>query len=216
MRYDIRDTKYGFTPLEIIVKSKRVTCDTFFLTGFTIAELLMVVVIIALIGGVGGGLYVGTYKRILVERAARDFVLTAKYARIMAIEKQKPYKLSLDVVNGRFFLTTSQWSEQTEQLEPVIVRDLYCRPVVFEGEVGFEDIRIAPVGTEETFESEQTEEGEQVITFSPDGTVRPAVIQIGDGQTHYAIAISGATGKAKITFGTTENVTAGTIDLDAE
>jgi prepilin-type N-terminal cleavage/methylation domain-containing protein len=194
MRYDIRDTKYGFT----------------------IAELLMVVVIIALIGGAGGGLYLGTYKKILVERAARDFVLTAKYARIMAIEKQKPYKLNLDVVNGRFFLTTSQASEQTEQLESVIVRDLYCRPVEFQGDVGFEDIRIALVGIEETFESEQTEEGEQIITFSPDGTAHPAVIQIGDGKTHYAITISGATGKAKITFGTAENVMAGTVDLDAE
>jgi prepilin-type N-terminal cleavage/methylation domain-containing protein len=197
MRYDIRDTKYGFT----------------------IAELLMVVVIIALIGGVGGGLYVGTYKKILVEKAARDFVLSAKYARVMAIEKQKPYKLQLDAINGGFSLTTSQWNEQNEQLESVIVRDLYCRPVVFEGEVGFEDVRIAPVGAEETFESgwnKQAEDEGQVITFSPNGSAQPAVIQIGDGKTHYAISISGATGKAKISFGTAENLAAGTVDLDAE
>ena len=197
MRYDIRDTKYGFT----------------------IAELLMVVVIIALIGGVGGGLYVGTYKKILVEKAARDFVLSAKYARVMAIEKQKPYKLQLDAINGGFSLITSQWNEQNEQLESVIVRDLYCRPVVFEGEVGFEDVRIAPVGAEETFESgwnKQAEDEGQVITFSPNGSAQPAVIQIGDGKTHYAISISGATGKAKISFGTAENLAAGTVDLDAE
>ena len=55
-----------------------------------------------------------------------------------------------------------------------------------------------------------------MITFSPDGTAHPAVIQIGDSKTHYAITISGATGKAKITFGTAENVMAGTVDLDAE
>ena len=179
----------------------------------------MVVVIIALIGGVGGGLYVGTYKKILVERTARDFVLTAKYARVMAIEKQKPYKLQLDAINGGFSLTTSQWDEQTEQLESVIVRDLYCRPVVFEGEVGFEDIRIAPAGAEEAFErgwNEQAEDEGQVITFSPNGSAQPAVIQIGDGKTHYAISISGATGKAKISFGTAENLAAGTVDLDAE
>jgi hypothetical protein len=179
----------------------------------------MVVVIIALIGGVGGGLYVGTYKKILVEKAARDFVLSAKYARVMAIEKQKPYKLQLDAINGGFSLTTSQWNEQNEQLESVIVRDLYCRPVVFEGEVVFEDVRIAPVGAEETFESgwnEQAEDEGNVITFSPNGSAQPAVIQIGDGKTHYAISISGATGKAKISFGTAENLAAGTVDLDAE
>ncbi len=197
MKYDIRDTK----------------------CGFTISELLMVVIIIALVGGVGGGLYVGTYKRIMVERAARDFVLTAKYARIIAIEKQKPYKLYLDDVNDGFLLTTSQWSEQNEQVETIIVKDLYCRPVVFQGEVKFEDIRIAPVGAEGAIEgnqAEQTEEEGQVITFAPNGSAQPAVVQIGDGQTHYAVTISGATGKAKISFGTAENLMAGYFDLDAE
>ena len=137
----------------------------------------------------------------------------------MAIEKQKPYKLNLDAVNHRFLLTTSEWNEQNEQAETVIVRDLYCRPVQFEGDVIFEDIRIAPVETDETFQvsrTEQTGEEGQVITFSPNGLAQPAVIQIGDGKTHYAITISGATGKAKITFGTAENLAAGTVDLDAE
>jgi Tfp pilus assembly protein FimT len=194
MRYDIRNTKYGFT----------------------IAELLLVVVIITLIGGVSGGLYVGTYKRMLVEKAARDFVLTAKYARIISIEKQRPYTIRLDVENGRFLLTTSQWSEQTEQTETIIVRDIYCKPVIFEGDVRFEDVKIAPVGLDETFETEQAEEGEQTIVFSPNGTAQPALIQIGDGKTHYAITIGGATGKAKISFGTTENIKAGSIDLDTE
>jgi type II secretion system protein H len=187
--------------------------------GFTLVELLMVVVIITLIGGVSGGLYVGTYKKVLVERAARDFVLTARYARVMAIEKQKPYKLNLDAVNGRFLLTTSEWNEQDEQAELVIVSDLYCRPVELQGDVTFEDIRIAPIGTDETLQvsqTEQTEEEGQVITFSPEGSAQPAVIQIGDGKTHYSITISGATGKAKISFGTAENLAAGTVDLDAE
>jgi sarcosine oxidase gamma subunit len=162
---------------------------------------------------------VGTYKKVLVERAARDFVLTARYARVMAIEKQKPYKLNLDAVNGRFLLTTSEWNEQDEQAELVIVSDLYCRPVELQGDVTFEDIRIAPIGTDETLQvsqTEQTEEEGQVITFSPEGSAQPAVIQIGDGKTHYSITISGATGKAKISFGTAENLAAGTVDLDAE
>jgi len=214
MRYDIRDTKSGFIPLEIFAKSKSDACRASFLTGFTIAELLLVVVIITLIGGVGGGLYVGSYKRMLVEKAARDFVLTAKYARVMAIEKQKPYKMRLDVDNGRFLLTTSEWNEQTEQTESVIVRDLYCKPVTFEGDVQFENIKVALIGLDETFETEETEESEQAISFSPTGTAQPAVVQIGDGKTHYSITISSATGKAKIYFGTTESFKAATIDLD--
>ena len=49
--------------------------------GFTLVEVLVVVVIIGLLGGLGGGVYIGTYKKLLVEKAARDFFLTAKYAR---------------------------------------------------------------------------------------------------------------------------------------
>ncbi len=46
--------------------------------GFTIIEVLVVITIIALIAGVGSGFYIGTYKRMLVEKAARDFFLAAK------------------------------------------------------------------------------------------------------------------------------------------
>ena len=89
-------------------------------SGFTIIEVLVVITIIALIAGVGGGFYIGTYKRMLVEKAARDFFLAAKYARIMAIERQKPYRIELDATNGGFYLITEQLNEETEQTEQTI------------------------------------------------------------------------------------------------
>ena len=181
--------------------------------GFTLAEVLVVVIIISLLGGLGGGLYVGTYKRILVEKAARDLFLTAQYARIMAIEKQRQYKILLDVANNGFLLSTTQWDEENEQTEQMIVKDSFCRPVEFAGETRFEDIQITPTGIETTTE---TGEEEQVIVFSPNGTAQSVVIQIGNGKTHYTVTISAATGKAKVYFGTSENVEVGTIDLDAE
>jgi len=181
--------------------------------GFTLVEVLVVVVIISLLAGLGGGIYMGSYKRMLVEKAARDFVLTAQYARIMAIEKQRQYKIQLDVANNGFFLATTQLDEETEQTEQMIVKDSFCRPVEFEGEVTFEDIQIMPIGLETTTEDD---EDEQAIVFSPNGTAQSAVIQIGDGKTHYAVSIFAATGKAKIYFGTSEDVEIGVIDLDAE
>jgi len=180
--------------------------------GFTIAELLMVVVIITLVAGFSGGLYVGTHKKMMVEKAARDFLLTAKYARIMAIERQQSYEIQLDVANGGFWLATSEWDEETEQAEQAVVRDYYCKPVQFEGEVQFEDIQVTPISMESSTESEE----KQAIVFSPNGTAESAVIQIGDGKNHYTISIYAATGKAKMYFGTTENIEVGTVDLDAE
>jgi prepilin-type N-terminal cleavage/methylation domain-containing protein len=118
--------------------------------GFTLAEVLVVVVIIGLLAGMGGGIYVGTHKRMLVEKAARDFVLTAQYARIMAIEKQRQYKIQLDAANNGFLLATTQLDKEGEQTEQVIVRNSFCRPVEFEGAVRFEDIQITPIGLPRT------------------------------------------------------------------
>lgn len=180
--------------------------------GFTIAELLLVVVIIALVGGVGGGLYVGTYKRVMVEKAARDLLLTAKYARIAAIERLRPYEIQLDVENNGFVLATSLLNEETGQTQLSIVKNYYCKPVQFSGDVKFEDVQIVPAGTETTTEPED----KQKIVFSPNGNAQSAVIQIGDGKTHFTVSVAAATGKAAMYFGKAENVKTKTIDLDAE
>ena len=192
--------------LKIKVKAKR--------RGFTLAEVLAVVLVISLLASLGGGIYVGTFKRMLVEKAARSLLLTAKYARIMAIERQTQYKMHLDLTNGEFYLATTQYDEEAEQSAHIIVRDPYCKPVQFEGDVKFEDIQVTPISWETSAESGSEEE--QTIVFLPNGTADSAVIQIGDDKTHYTVSISAATGKAKVYFGTTENVTSSTVDLDAE
>jgi len=186
---------------KVNVKAKR--------CGFTLVEVLVVVVIIALLGGLGSGIYVGTYKRILVEKAARDFVLAAKYARIMAIERQRQYRMELDTANGGFYLTFNQLNVETEQTEQTIVRDLYSRPVEFVGDVKFEAVQITPLGSQSS--DEQT-----TIVFLPNGTAQSAVIQIGDGKNHYTVSICAATGKAKVHQGTAEEAEIGTVDLDKE
>jgi prepilin-type N-terminal cleavage/methylation domain-containing protein len=181
--------------------------------GFTLVEVLVVVVIIGLLGGLGGGIYLGTYRKLLVEKAARDFFLTAKYARIMAIEKQRQYKIVLDTANNGFHLVTTQLDEEGGQTEQMIVRDSFCKPVAFNDDTGFEDIRITPMSLVTTTEED---EDEQSIIFSANGTAQTAVIQIGDGKTHYTITIAAATGKAKVYDGIVEDVNVGVIDLDAE
>lgn len=183
-----------------------------FLCGFTIVELLVVVLLIALIAGASGGIYVGTYKRMLVEKGARNFLLAAKYARITAIERQSECRIALDVKNNRFWLVVTELNEDTGETEQVILRDVQFKPVSFSGKVRFEKIQIRSADSEEL--SGTTEN--QGIVFLPDGTADSAAIQIGDGKNHYSVGISAATGKAKVYASTIKNVKSKTIDLDAQ
>ena len=186
--------------------------------GFTLTELLLVVTIIALVGSVGGGMYVGSYKRLLVEKAARQFLLTAKYARIMAIERGRPYVLQLAPASEErkqgFMVTTTQWNEETGVSELTVVKDYYCKPVEFEGDVAFEVVSInAGLGDDET---EEDDDSPQRIMFLPSGSADRAIIQIGDGKTHYSLTIEPATGKAFLYDGPVTEVKLTSVDLDAE
>lgn len=180
--------------------------------GFTIAELLAVIILISLIAGMGGGIYAGTYKKMLVGKAADDILLAAKYARILAIEKQKPCRMEFDLVNNGFQLTLDGLEDKTRQSQSATVRDLYFKPVQFSGDVKVENIQIIPFGSESERDSEEQTE----IVFQPNGTAEFAVITVGDGKNHYTVSISAATGKVKMYPGTAENVKIGTVDLDAQ
>ena len=180
--------------------------------GFTLVELLLVVAIIAMIGSLGGGMYMGSYKRLLVEKAARQFLLTAKYARVTAIEQAQPYELLLNVAEKGFAVTTTQWNQETGVGETVVVRNYYCKPVELEGDVEFEAVNIATLAGEETTDTES----QQKITFLPNGSAESAVIQFGDGDTHYTVAIIASTGKASLHEGMAEEIETAVVDLDAQ
>ena len=178
--------------------------------GFTIIEILLVVVLIGLIGSIGGWLCVGTYKNMLVKKAARDFLLTAKYARILAVERQSPCSIEFGADGKRFALILDELNQETGETEQLTVRDIYSKPVEFGGDVKIEDIQINPVGLEGIFDTDE----EGTIVFSPNGTSRSMIIQIGDGKNHYSVRISASTGKVKLYAGKVEDAEVDTVDLD--
>jgi len=176
----------------------------------------LVVLIIGLIAGSGTGLYVGSFKKMRVQKAAYDLLLTAQYGRIMAIERNSKCTLVLDAGNNAFWLTRIQWDEEGEQVAEQVVKDPYCKPVQFEGDVVFEDIQMAQSEFETDAGEEEESGGEQSIVFLPDGSAQTAAVQIGNGKTHYTVSINAATGRAKLYSGTTEKVKITSTDLDME
>jgi prepilin-type N-terminal cleavage/methylation domain-containing protein len=180
--------------------------------GFTLIEILLVVVIVTMIAGLGGGYCIGSYKRLIVEKTARQLLLMATYARIMAVEQQRPYELQIDAGNRGFLLATTEMDRQTGDTQRIIVRDYYCRPVEFDGDVKFEDVVLAtPTGEPLTDHDE-----EQKVIFLPNGSAESAVLQIGDGKTHYTVAVVAATGKATLSVGTAQEIDTVSNDLDIQ
>jgi Tfp pilus assembly protein FimT len=178
--------------------------------GFTIAELLIVVLIIVLAVGIGGGIYVGPYKKMLVEKSAKDFLIAAKYARVLAIERQQRCRIQFDKNNKQFGLVADRFDEKTGENKAIEVRDEVIKKMKLAGDVEFENIKIVPLASQEDYSPEQMSS----ITFLPDGTSQKAVVQIGDGKDHYTVSISAATAKAKVTEGTVRDVKDEIVDLD--
>lgn len=177
--------------------------------GFTLVEVLVVIALIAIVAGVGAGLYKGTYEGLVVKRAARDFYLAAKYARMLAIERQRPCRLVLDDEENRYALIIEEMRPDTEEIEEQAVSNFYFKPVQLAGDVKFEEINITSTDADEDYDEQS-----RVVVFSPDGTSRAAVIQIGDGKTHYTASVSPATGRVRMEFGEAETIETQIIDLD--
>lgn len=145
----------------------------------------------------------------LVEKAAREVLLAAKYARVIAIEKQTRCKLMLDNTNNSYLLTVPGAGSQADGAENLIT-DQYSKPRQFAGEVKFEEIQI----TSRARAGEVGAEG--VIIFRPNGTADMAVLQIGDGKNHCTVYISAATGKGRIESGEAMETGLEVLDLDVE
>lgn len=176
--------------------------------GFTFLEILLVVVLAGLLASVAGGIYVGTHRRALVKKGAMDFLLAAKYARITAIESQGECRMKLDRGENKFVLVVGQ-ADGFGDVEDVVVKDLYFKPTVFEGDVKFEEVSIRPSGSEAAME-----ESQDTITFWPDGSANESLVQIGDGKSHYTVRVSAVMGRVMLFEGLAENVESDSVDLD--
>ncbi len=172
----------------------------------------MVIVIITIAGGLGGGMYVGSYQRIRVAGTARDLFLLARYARTAAIERQQAHTLHVDRKNGRCWVTTAKRDAQGLAWEQVIVKNSFCRPVALPEGVQVEQVA---VDRRQGNQPRDQEEAGDTIVFLADGTADAVVVQIGDDRTHYTLRINASTGKGSLVAGQAPASAEATVDLEA-
>ncbi len=181
--------------------------------AFTLAELLLVVVLIVLISGIGGAMAMESFKKSRLDKAVRHFLFTAKHARFKAIELQSPCILSINTEGKTFVLLVYSVDELTGLAEQVMLNDFYFKkPVVLPGDVKFGEIRITTVDGTQIDNTQQEPE----IAFLPDGTAQQAMVQIGNQRHIYTVCISAATGRAKVYPGTGQDIEPTTVDLEEQ
>ncbi len=180
--------------------------------GFTLIELLAVVALIALMASATGSMAYGTYRKMLVEKAAKGVYLAAKYARLLAVEKQTHCRLMLDAESRAFCLTLGGADLMSAETAVKLVSDAYAKPTQFGGEVVFEQIKIMSSYLAETDSDDESKS----IVFYPDGTADTAAVQIGDGKNHYAVYVVAATGKVRVQLGEADEMPVAIVDLDME
>ena len=181
--------------------------------GFTYAELMLIIVILALVAGFSGTYYMGTYKKTSLKAVARDLLLMGKYARMCAIEEVQECSLYLDGVQREFYLVAPVYDSYSQTKKQTVVSNPYCRKKMLGTGIEFEYVDIKPI----MGESESEWDGADRIMFFPDGSCDAAVVQIGNGKHSMTAVFSSAYAKITVYDGVADDIEDGmqSIDLDA-
>ncbi|MBN1973761.1 MAG: prepilin-type N-terminal cleavage/methylation domain-containing protein [Sedimentisphaerales bacterium] len=194
------------------MKTQSVQLNNMHKGGFTLVELLVVIIIMTILTGIGAGIFTGTSQKLQVQKAASSLLIMAQYARMSAIEQQRAYKLYIDNANHEFYLITTLFDEENRVAEEIVIEESLCAPVVLENSIVIEDVQVLA----NDYNSGSSSSNLYIITFAPDGTSQTAAVQIGDQQTHYTLSVNEITGKSKLYPGTIDDIKIDTIDIDAE
>jgi Tfp pilus assembly protein FimT len=180
--------------------------------GFTIIELLAVAMMIALMAG-GTFLFgLNRYKTAVVRSTASKLMLTAKYARLSAVENQSRCRLVISEIEKKFFVMGKVTDPYTGVAKDSVLSNPYTKPTEVDENVSFSSVEISP----NQFGDVSSTDGEHVINFMPDGTADNAVIELTNGKIFYTVTIASATAKAKVFAGQGGDIPAGVVDLDKE
>lgn len=195
--------------------------------GFTLFELIAVVMIVGLLAVSGGVMYSGSLSRARAAAEARRVYLTARYARMVSVENGVECRLVIDSEEGSYLLSVESLGVSAgsdldlgagggeEVGEQVIIRDEYSRPSRIDKSVFFDavDINVMPgAGGEIGLDEDDGERN--YITFRPDGSADNAQIVLGCGDVRYSVFVYAATGRASLSRGSESKDVLEPVDLD--
>jgi prepilin-type N-terminal cleavage/methylation domain-containing protein len=168
-------------------------------TGFTLVELLVVLVIIATLAAVAVPSMSGALQSTALRESAQRLVLTARYARSYAITHGCECRLTFDTAANTYALTYRPDPDE-DRFEPVVGGGRTHR---LERGVKFGLVRAG------------SGESGGVITFLPTGEADASAVQVTDGSRVFTLLVAERTGRVTLHEGEALEAPRDWEDLDA-
>ena len=174
--------------------------------GFTVVEVMVVVVIIGAMTALVVPRFSGRLGAAKLRQSAQHLLLAARYARQVSVTRRVECRLTINAKENAFAVMY----EPKPISEPQVFAELRghgVRKTELGGDIKFGS------GLIDTHEDESVPEG--VIRFDPMGSATAAVIQLTNGEQVWSVVIEPTTGRAALVRGQVSELANDREDLDA-
>jgi prepilin-type N-terminal cleavage/methylation domain-containing protein len=180
--------------------------------GFTLIEILLVTVLIALASTIIGIRFFRNLDRTALRSAGQKLLHMSRYAQLLAGQHQQPTELHINLDKGAYWLTRLPSSSSDPEIvskktdEPQIVDNVFSQPGQLPDKVRFSRAQAADM--------QPVTGGEITIKFYTDGTAQAGLIQLSSRSKTFTVLIHPRTARAELKAGSIEEMPLDVLDLD--
>jgi prepilin-type N-terminal cleavage/methylation domain-containing protein len=180
--------------------------------AFTLLEILVVTVLIALASTIIGIQFFRNLDRTALRTAGQKVLHMARYAQLLAGQHQQPTELHINLDEGKYWLTTLPSPAAAPEIssadspEPQVVDNVYITPGKLPDKLRF--------ARAQTTDLQPVTAGEIIIKFHTDGTAQAGLIQLTSRSKTFTILILPRTARAELKADTINQLPPDMLDLD--